>query len=108
MEQKKGRQPMTEEEWVHLVTNLATPIDFDALIRQGVLEKRGSWYKILKMGGLPEHAKARIKAVKTLRNKQVLVTFRQSTKQAEKLLRRYEARKQRPPTPRGKSLTRSA
>ena len=91
MEQKRQYRPMTEQEWVHLVTNLATPIDFDVLAREGVLEKHGAWYKILSMDGLPEHAKAKIRVLKTTRKKEVLVKFRRLTRQAEKLLRDYEA-----------------
>ncbi len=78
---------------VQPVTNLATPIDFDSLIREGVLEKRGAWYRILKMDRLPEYAKAQIRVFKTTKDKELLVKFRRSTRQAAKLLDKYEAHK---------------
>ncbi len=57
--------PMTREEVLRLAKLHATPIDFDALIEQGVLEKKGAWYAILDMDRLPEHAKRRVKSLKT-------------------------------------------
>ena len=86
---------MTAEEWEEKVRELATPIDFDALIRDGVLEKHGAWYKILGMNKLPSHAKAQMKALKAGSNKEVFAKFQTSTKRAQKLLDDYKARKKR-------------
>ena len=56
---------MTKDEVLRLAKLHATPIDFDALIEQGVLEKKGAWYAILDMERLPEHAKRRVKSLKS-------------------------------------------
>lgn len=92
MSEKKQYVPMTAEEWEEKVRELATPIDFDALIRNGVLEKHGAWYKILNMNELPPHAKAQIKTLKSGGKEGTLAKFQTSTKRAEKLLKDYEAR----------------
>jgi hypothetical protein len=65
---------------------LVTPIDFDALVRGGVLEKRRGWYKILKMKKLPRHASAKISEIRT-GDGETLVKFRAPSKRLEKILR---------------------
>ena len=40
-----------------------TPLDLDALVADGVLEKKGAWYRIVKPEALPEHAKKKISTV---------------------------------------------
>jgi len=54
---------------------LATTIDFDALIREGVLEKLGSWYLIRDADRLPKVAMERAYAVKTGPDGSALVRF---------------------------------
>ncbi len=58
-------QPMSPEELARLTEMFATPIDFDELIAQGVLEKKGAWYVIKDMSRLPEHARRKIKQLKS-------------------------------------------
>lgn len=53
----------TKEGLLNHAKILATPIDFDRLINDGILKKKGAWYEILDMERLPEHAKNRISAV---------------------------------------------
>ena len=86
---------MSKEEFEQKLRDLATPIDFDSLIRDGILEKHGSWYKILSMERLPSWAKAQIKQLRSSNQKETLVKFQVSTKRAERMLRDYEARKKR-------------
>ena len=57
--------PMTKEEIVRLAKLFAKPIDFDSLVEQGVLERKGKWYAILDMERLPEHARRKMIAAKT-------------------------------------------
>lgn len=64
---------------------LATPIDFDALIGQGVLgNKKGAWYPVLDMNRLPEHAKAQITALSD--GDGVKVKFSKKQKSAQKIV----------------------
>jgi hypothetical protein len=56
---------MTKEEFRQKVVELATPIDFDQLIRDGVLAKDGAWYRILDLKRLPKHASGKIKTIQT-------------------------------------------
>jgi hypothetical protein len=65
-------------------TLLATPIDFDLLITEGILEKRGEWYKITNLTKLPEHARVKIRAVRPPN----LVKFRKPSKKLQKFLKR--------------------
>lgn len=51
---------MDREEFERLRELLSTPIDFDRLVEEGVLEKAGTWWKVLDMSRLPEHARRQI------------------------------------------------
>jgi hypothetical protein len=51
---------ITKEYFLEKVQSLATPIDFEALISDGILEKKGARYKILDMTRLPRHAQDKI------------------------------------------------
>jgi hypothetical protein len=63
---------------------LATPIDVDALISEGILRKRGAWYEIVDLVHLPEHARVKIRAVRPPN----LVKFRKPSKKLQKFLKR--------------------
>jgi hypothetical protein len=65
------------------IKDLATDIDFDALIKAGVLEKKGAGYRVLKMDELPSHARLQISRTKS-DGKITLVKFK-SNKVAKKL-----------------------
>ncbi|MBV9852047.1 MAG: hypothetical protein JO250_20465 [Armatimonadetes bacterium] len=39
---------------------LSTPLGLAGLVRAGVLERRGAWYKVHRWEELPEHAQAQI------------------------------------------------
>ena len=43
---------------------LTTPVDFDTLIRSGVLEKHDAWYKVVDWNDLPSAARGRIRKIK--------------------------------------------
>ena len=89
---KKKRQPVISiEELEQRARELVTPIDFDALIRAGVLEKHRAWYKILKMDKLPAHAKAKIYKIKT-DDKGTLVQFRAPSKRLAKMFERKRSK----------------
>lgn len=87
---------MSEKELEQLLRDAATPIDFDALIQDGALEKHGSsgWYKILNLEKLPRWVTAQAKQAKS-NKKGVFFKFPTSNKRAEKMLRDYETRKKR-------------
>ncbi|MBI3425020.1 MAG: hypothetical protein HY011_18955 [Acidobacteria bacterium] len=44
---------------------VALPIDFDALIAEGLLEKKGAWYKVTDISKLPQHVRAKMGALRT-------------------------------------------
>lgn len=87
MEQEWSDKIMTKEELEEHIKDAITPIDFEALIQAGVLEKRGSWYKICKKDELPSHANCKIKKLK-IKNGEALVLFSPISKRLEKLYRR--------------------
>jgi hypothetical protein len=70
-------------ELLRLAEVLAAPIDFDRLTATGVLQKRGSWYEVLDLSRLPEHARVKIKAVRAPN----LVRFREPSEKLAKLFR---------------------
>ena len=63
---------------------LATPIDFDGLISDEILRKRGEWYEVLDFARLPEHARVKIRAVRAPN----LVKFRKPAKKLQKFVKR--------------------
>jgi hypothetical protein len=73
---------ITKEELLEKAKQLAMPINFEALIEDGVLERKGGWYKILDITRLPEYAKAQIVVFCT----DGKVKFSKSTKAAQKLI----------------------
>ena len=76
-------KPETYQELVEVAEALATPIDFDQLIADAVLRKKaGGWYEVLDPARLPEHARQKIKAVKTGNR----VKFRKPSKRVAKFL----------------------
>ena len=58
---------ISAEEIKQRARELATPIDFDSLIKAGIMEKQGSWYKILKMDELPSYIEAKISSIRSSR-----------------------------------------
>ncbi|ARU88289.1 hypothetical protein [Pseudomonas sp. M30-35] len=74
-------QVMTKEELLERAKTLATPIDFENLIADGILKKKGAGYVILDMNRLPEHAKSQI-----IGCSEGTVKFSKSTKSAQKLV----------------------
>jgi hypothetical protein len=62
MDNGKLRRQLREEAEL-----LAIPIDFDQLVKDGILKKRGAWWELLDIGRLPEHARCNIKAFKSIK-----------------------------------------
>jgi hypothetical protein len=85
MSEKKQYQTITKEELRERIKVLTTPIDFDALIQAGVLEKQGAWYKVIKWGELPPHATGKVKSIKQT-NKGMFVTFYPVDKKLAKMV----------------------
>ena len=75
---------ITKEYVLERAKSLAKPIDFDELISQGVLEKKGAWYKILLMDKLPQHAKDRMVEYRS----DGCAKFAKGTKPAERLVKK--------------------
>ena len=83
---------MTREDVMSQLQRLATPIDFDALVAEGVLRKVGASYEVLNPKRLPEHVSAQATGVKAKTQRdgsqQVLLTFPKSNARAVRLYRR--------------------
>jgi hypoxanthine phosphoribosyltransferase len=47
-----------------LAQTLATPIDFEQLIADGILKKWGAWYQVLDWKRLPEHVRQKANTMK--------------------------------------------
>jgi len=86
------KQPIiTEEELWQALDDAAKPIDFEALLAEGIIEKDGAWYKVPDMKALPKHASRKIKTVKT-GPKGIRVQFRPASKAAVSLLKKRPKR----------------
>jgi len=80
---KPKSRPAIHSELVEAAESMATPIEFDQLIADGVLQKAGGgWYEVLDPARLPQHALGKIKAVKS-RNR---VRFRKPSKKLARFL----------------------
>jgi len=67
---------MSDEEFRQMAVLMATPIDFEQLVADGVLKKRGRGWQVLDMKRLPEHAAKKIQSVSCNRKTRVtIVTF---------------------------------
>jgi hypothetical protein len=79
-------KPATYPELIETAEALATPIDFEQLIADGVLRKGKGWYEILDPSRLPNHAWQKIKSVKSGNR----VKFRKPNKRVGKFLKSLE------------------
>lgn len=52
---------VTREELLKHLEMMATPMDFDSLIGQGLLIKEGAWYLAPNINNLPEHVSKKVK-----------------------------------------------
>ena len=77
-------KPSVFKELRQTATLLAKPIDFDRLISEEILRKSGEWYEVLDFVRLPEHARVKIRAVRTPN----LVKFRKPGKKLQKFVKR--------------------
>lgn len=68
---------------------LAQPVDFDQLVADGVLRRKGSGYLVLDMDRLPKAASCQMRSMKQTKEG-VVVRFAKTTKQAAKLLRKLK------------------
>ena len=63
---------------------LSEPIDFDSLLEQGLLEKKGRSYYVPDIGALPENVAKRVNSTTTTKNG-IRVTFSKERKSMTKL-----------------------
>ena len=68
---------------------LAQPIDFDQLVADGVLRRKGSGYLVLDLDRLPEAARIKMRSAKQTKEG-VVFKFTKTTKAASKLLRKLK------------------
>ena len=75
---------LTAEAVSKQIRDFAEPIDFEKLIGEGILEKKGAWYKIIDWDRLPQHAKVKVKEFCS----DGTVKFEKVTKSIEKLAKK--------------------
>ena len=79
---ERKKRPATHPELIEAGEALATPIDFEQLLTDGVLRKARGWYEILDPNRLPDHAWQKIKSIKSGNR----VKFRKANKRVAKFL----------------------
>jgi predicted RNA-binding protein with PUA-like domain len=89
MEKQTKGSNILHEDLLQIVKELVEPIDFDSLIEAGVLEEKGDWYKVIKITGLSNQARSKIRRIK-IGSKGTFLKFRSPNKKLEKLLHREE------------------
>lgn len=78
----------TQKELIELAKLLATPIDFESLENAGVIERHGTWFKLLDFKALPEHAWQQARAIKSDDKGNNYIQFPKSWKKAQQLYKR--------------------
>ena len=81
----------SKEEIVELAQQLATSVDVEQLEKEGILEKKGAWYKIKK--ALPEHVSRQVRAVKTDGKGNSYIQLPKSWKKAQQLYTRMSGKR---------------
>jgi hypothetical protein len=76
----------SQEEMIELARQAATPLDFEQLEQEGIIEKKGAWYKIKKP--LSGHVSRQVKAMKTDGERNSYIQLPQSWKKAQQLYKR--------------------
>lgn len=61
------------------IEEIATPIDLDALLETGILQKEGSWYRARDLRALADHARKKIIEIKEDGKAGILVKFESET-----------------------------
>ena len=81
-------EPITKQEMLDILKELATPIDYDDLIAKGVIEKSGAWYVVLKPNDLPHYAWRQATTMELNPHRCLKLKFKKSTKAAEALYKK--------------------
>ena len=89
MNQNTDSQILSLKEFKQKGEELTTPIDFDQLVNDGIIEKKRGWYKIRNFQELPAHAKAQIRTAKTV-NGETFVKFASPSKRLAKMLESFK------------------
>ena len=85
---KAKSSPETHGLLIETAQLLAEPLDLEQLAADGVIRKRrGGWYEITDPDRLPDHARSKIKSVKSGNR----VKFRKASKRARRFLKSLEA-----------------
>jgi hypothetical protein len=82
------------EELAHIATMLGTPIDFDKLVKAGVLRRKTKYtYELLDRSRLPEYAMRQATAMKVSTGKPAVLTFSGSNNRAQKMYEKITGKK---------------
>jgi hypothetical protein len=79
---------ISKDEIITLAKKLATPVNFVELEKNGIIEKKGAWYKIKNIKTLPEHASKQIRSIRVDDKGNCFVQFPKSWKRAQLLYRK--------------------
>lgn len=83
----KKQSPIDYDELAKHVEQMAKPIDFDSLIKEGLLVPEGKWYRVPDKDALPEHVSKKIKEMRQDKN-DLKATF-YSHEKYEKMKKKY-------------------
>ena len=79
---------VTKQEYLRVLKELATPIDYQDLITKEILKKSGAWYVVLKPAELPKYAWRHAVEMATGPNGKLKLKFKKSTKRAQTIYKR--------------------
>lgn len=67
---------------------LATPISFDELEKNGIIEKKGAWFVVINWKALPKYASVQIRAIKQGVDGKIYAQFPKNWKRAQQSYKR--------------------
>jgi len=77
-----------KKDLAELAKQLATIIDIDQLVKDGIIEKKGSWYKIVDIQLVPKHVIRQITTYKIDNNGNCLIKLPKSWSRPQKTYER--------------------
>lgn len=78
----------SKEELVEIARQLATPIDFDQLEKEGIIQREGAWFRVKNLEGLPKHVSRQAGSYRSDGKGGFLLKFPKSWKRAQQIYRR--------------------
>lgn len=80
---------LDDKEFIAALKAQATPIDFEKLESEGLLQKKGAWYLVSNIHTLPEHVGLQIDGAKIDKKGNTLIKLPKSWKKSQQMYKNF-------------------